>query len=269
MVDTFIGKPIERVEDLRLLRGKGRYVDDIHLDGMLHAVVVRSQIPHGRILGIDVEQARELPGVRAAFTAREIAADYPGGIPKVPIRLYPISQMEPFMQHVIAVDKVRYVGEPIAIIVADTAALAEDAADLVQADIEPLPAVPDCSAATRNSVLLFESQGTNVLVTYTGQKGEGRTATGPYVRKERFSIQRHSASMMEPRGLVASWDDAAGKLTVLGAAKVPFSTAKLSPRNSLCLSRASISSKSMWAADSAYAGSSTPKIFWFPTSRDG
>lgn len=222
----FIGTPVERVEDARLLTGKGQYIDDIHLEGMLHAVVVRSAIAHGRIIGIAAEEARRMPGVHAVFTGREIAAEYNGVVPQVPIRLYPVPEMAPFAQGVIAVEKVRYVGEPVAIVIADTAALAEDAADLVQANIEPLPVVADCHASVSNETLLFETHGSNVVVTYTGQKGDAPGAVGPYTRMEKFSVHRHSAVMMETRGLVASWEEKSTKLTVLGAAKVPFSTRK-------------------------------------------
>jgi len=222
----FVGTAVERVEDLRLLTGKGRYVDDIHIEGMLHAAIVRSAVPHGRIKAVDTEEARRMPGVRAVFTGRDIAREYGGAVPTVPIRLYPIPQMEPFAQGVIAVDKVRYVGEPIAIVVADTPGQAEDAADLVQADIESLPVVADWQTSMKNEVLLFESHGSNVVVTYTGRKGDAPGATGPYSRKEKFSVQRHSAVMLETRGLLAHWQEESGRLTVYGAAKVPFSTRK-------------------------------------------
>lgn len=222
----FIGTPVERVEDLRFLRGKGRYVDDIHVDGMLHAAIVRSATPHGRIRAIDTQEALRMPGVCAVFTGRDIAAEYNGAVPQVPIRLYPVPEMAPFAQGVIAVEKVRYVGEPIAIVIADTAGQAEDAADHVEAHIEALPVVADCQASVSNEVLLFESHGSNVVVTYTGQKGNAAAATGPYVHREKFSIQRHSAMMMETRGLLAQWEQNSARLTVLGAAKVPFSTRK-------------------------------------------
>ena len=121
----------------------------------------------------------------------------------------------------IADDRVRYVGEPLAIVIADSQAQAEDAADRVLADIEPLPVVADCQASLRNEHLLFEAAGTNVGVQYSGKKGEAGVK-GPYVRRERFSTQRHSAVTLEARGLVARWDGPGQRMTVFGAAKVPF-----------------------------------------------
>jgi carbon-monoxide dehydrogenase large subunit len=142
----------------------------------------------------------------------------------MPLRLSPIPEHVPFEQTVVAVEKVRYVGEPLAIVIADTTALAEDAAGLIYADIESLPAIPDWRTSARNEILLFEAVGTNIPVTYTAQKGDAKNVTGPYVRRETFSTQRHSAVTMETRGLVANWDAAGARMTVYGAAKVPFTT---------------------------------------------
>ena len=222
--DKFVGAYTRRVEDQRLLTGKARFVDDIHLDGMLHAVIVRSMVPHGRIKSIDVSQARVMPGVHAVFTGEDVASMCSGIVPTLPLRLSPIPEHVPFQQTVVATDKVRYVGEPLAIVIADSSALAEDAAELVYADIEALPVVSDWRISARNEVLLFESLGTNEPVTYTAQKGDAKSVFGPYVRRECFSIQRHSAVTMETRGLVASWDTVAQKMIVYGVAKVPFST---------------------------------------------
>ncbi|MGV3570108.1 MAG: xanthine dehydrogenase family protein molybdopterin-binding subunit [Ramlibacter sp.] len=219
-----IGTYTRRVEDQRLLTGKARFADDIHLEGMLHAVIVRSTIPHGRIVSIDTTAARELPGVHAVYTAQDVQAHL-GRVPKMPLRLSPVPEHAPFEQSVVATDKVRYVGEPLAIVVADSAAVAEDAANLVFADIEQLAAVPDWQASARDEVLLFEGKGTNCAITYVAQKGDARGVTGPYVRRERFVTQRHSAVTMETRGLVAQWAD--GRMVVHGAAKVPFTTRRI------------------------------------------
>src|SRR5262249_6766 len=118
--------------------------------------------------------------------------------------------------------KVRYVGEPIAVVVAESAALAEDALEAIAVDIEPLPAVADRMRARKGDVLLFEESGSNIASTITAVPGEVETAfrDAAYVRRERFKVQRHSAVPMEPRGLLAEWED--GRLTVCGAAKVPF-----------------------------------------------
>src|SRR3954464_3054649 len=112
-----IGSPVERLEDLRFLRGRGEFVDDVPSPEALHAVILRSSVPHGRIRGIDTSAALKRPGVRAVITARDI-----GDIPVITMRQELLPEFKPYQQPVIASDKVRYVGEPIAVVVADTAA---------------------------------------------------------------------------------------------------------------------------------------------------
>jgi carbon-monoxide dehydrogenase large subunit len=230
--DAYIGQSVRRIEDLRLLAGKGCYVDDLHPHGMVHAVILRSPMAHGRINAIDTAEAKAMPGVRAVFTGEDVARDSGGKIPVIPLRLAPMPELVPFEQLVIALDKVRYVGEPVAIVVADTAAQAEDAADRIGLDIEPLPVVANWKAAALDESLIFEPHGTNVAITYAARKGEAKQDFGRevYVRKARFGIQRHTGITMETRGLIAEWDASREKLTVFGAAKVPFSTrAMLAP----------------------------------------
>ena len=229
-VPAFVGTPVERLEDLRLLRGKGQYVDDLHREGMLHAAILRSTVAHGRIRSIAIAGARALPGVRGIFTAEDIAQSSNGSVPTVPLRLAPLPELVPFEQPVIAHEKVRYVGEPVAVVVADSLALAEDALDAIELDIEPLPAVADRRAAAKNETLLFEEHGSNLVVTYTATKGDAHSVKAPYSRRERFAVQRHTAVCMEPRGLLAVWDGAKTKLTVSGAAKIPFSTRRMLAR---------------------------------------
>jgi carbon-monoxide dehydrogenase large subunit len=229
---SFVGQPIERLEDLRLLRGRGQYVDDLHREGMLHAAILRSQIPHGVLRNIDVRKARAMPGVRAIFTASDIAK-HGGTVPTVPLRLLPLPELVPFEQPVIAQEKVRYVGEPLAVIVADSLAQAEDAADAIELDIETLPPVPNRQISGNDESLLFDAHGTNRAMKYTATKGDADAAfaTAPYVRRERFSVQRHTAVCMEPRGVLAVWDGAKTKLTVMGAAKVPFQSRRTIAKN--------------------------------------
>src|SRR5688572_24420268 len=126
--DAFVGTAVERIEDLRLLAGNGRYVDDIHRNGMLHAVIVRSAAAHGLITAIDTADAAKMPGVHAVYTGRDVAGEHDGRVPTIPLRLAPLLQLIPFEQNVIALDKVRYVGECLAIVIAETQAQAEDAA---------------------------------------------------------------------------------------------------------------------------------------------
>ena len=218
--DSYIGKPVERIEDLRFLRGRGQYVDDLKRDGMLHAAVVRSAFAHGRILSIDTAPALALPGVHAVFTAADLGAK----IPVIPVRSESQPSLDRVVQPVLAHGKVRYVGEPIALVVADTAAIAEDAADAVVVEIDPLPAVTDRASSEAGNALLFEESGTNKGATLTGVRGDADKAfaAADYVRRERFRVQRHTAVPMETRGLLAEWDAERERMTLTGAAKVPF-----------------------------------------------
>src|SRR5262245_31703848 len=217
--NTVVGSPIQRLEDPRFLRGRGTFVDDIHCDGLLHAVVLRSPVAHGRIRAVDTTAARQRPGVHAVITAAEI-----GAVPTIPLRQESLPVFKRYEQPVIAVDKVRYVGEPIAVVLAVDAACAEDAIESITAEIEPLPAVVDAQSARKGDALLFENVGTNLAVTFTALRGDADAAFhgAAYIRREIFGVQRHTALPMEPRGLLAQWDAASGQLTVSGAAKVPF-----------------------------------------------
>jgi aerobic carbon-monoxide dehydrogenase large subunit len=218
-INAFVGSPIERIEDLRFLRGRGTYVDDLARADLLHAVILRSSVAHGRIRAIDASAALAKPGVHAVITAANI-----GTVPMIPLRQEIFPAFKPFEQPVIAHGKVRYVGEPVAVVLADSAAVAEDALEAIALDIEPLPAVVDSACAAKNDVLLVEATGSNLALTLSGIRGDADAAfrDAPYVRRERFSVQRHGAVPMEPRGLLAEWDAARGALTVYGAAKVPF-----------------------------------------------
>ena len=220
--NSYVGSAVERMEDLRFLRGRGEYADDVHPSGLLHAVILRSAVAHGFIRGIDAAAALALPGVHAVITAADIGT----AVPTIPMRQEAMEAFRPFEQPVIAHGKVRYVGEPVAVVVADTAALAEDAAEAVRLDIEELPPVADRQAAERGDVLLFAAPSNRAGI-LTAVKGDADAAfrDAAYVRREAFSVQRHSAFPMEPRGLLAQWQD--GRLTVFGAAKVAFPNRKI------------------------------------------
>jgi len=220
MRNTFIGSPVERREDVRFVRGRGQYVDDLRPDGLLHAVILRSSVAHGRIRSVDASAARKIDGVHAVITA----LDMPGGPPRIPMRLQPLPEFKPFEQSVIADTKVRYVGEPIAVVLAESVAVGEDALERVIVDIEPLPAVSDYETSAKGDRLLFEECGTNRAMTFTAACGDADAAfkTAPYTRREKFRTGRHYGLTMEPRGVMAEWDAATSRLTVSGAAKVPF-----------------------------------------------
>src|SRR5579883_237477 len=220
MKNTFIGAPIERREDLRFVRGRGQYVDDLAPAGLLHAVILRSSVAHGRLHGVDASAALQIPGVRGVIAAKDMG-ERP---PIIPMRLQPLPDFKPYEQPVIAADKVRYVGEPVAVVLADSAAIGEDALEAISVDIEPLPPVTDLAGAAAGASLLFEPTGTNIALKFRAERGDAAAAfkDAPYRRRERFKVQRHYGLTMEPRGLLAEWDAAVGILRVFGAAKVPF-----------------------------------------------
>jgi aerobic carbon-monoxide dehydrogenase large subunit len=217
--NAFIGSPIERLEDLRFLTGRGTYTDDLAGKDMLHAVILRSSVAHGRIRVIGTAAARARPGVHAVITAADI-----GEVPAIPLRHDPLPSTMQYIQPIIAIDKVRFVGEPIAVVVAESVAQAEDALEAIELDIEPLPAVVERDAARKGDVLLFEASGSNIAGTITATRGDVDAAfkDAPYVRREHFRVQRHGAVPMESRALVAEWDAGGQHVTVSGVCKVPF-----------------------------------------------
>jgi carbon-monoxide dehydrogenase large subunit len=211
---------MERVEDLRMVRGRGTYVADVNRPNQLYAVILRSSVAHGTISSIDSREALALPGVHHVLAARDLG----NSVPVIPLRLQPLPQLECFHQPVLVDKKVRYVGEPIAVIIADSIAIGEDALERIALEIDMLPAIANRQQAEAKKAVLFDEHGSNVAITWKAFRGNADEAfkTADYVRRETFKIQRHAAMFMEPRGFVAEWDDAAGKLTVWGAAKTAW-----------------------------------------------
>src|SRR5579871_367036 len=159
-VKALVGRPIERIEDLRFLRGRGQYVDDLTREGVLHAAILRSQVAHGTVRSLDASAALAFPGVHGVLTARDIGSP----APVITLRLWSMPELEPFGQPVIADRKVRYVGEALAVVLADSKAIAEDALEAIDVDIEPLPAVADRGTACEGASLLFAEAGTNLAI---------------------------------------------------------------------------------------------------------
>ncbi|HEV7956666.1 MAG TPA: molybdopterin cofactor-binding domain-containing protein, partial [Marisediminicola sp.] len=224
MSNSFIGSPVERVEDLRFLRGRGEYVGDVARPGMLHATIVRSSQAHGRILRVDASRALSIPGVHAVLTAEQI-----GPVPTIPLLLDVMPDLQRFQQSVIAGAKVRYVGEPIAVVVAESRALAEDAAEVVDVEISPLPVIATTQSRSDHPALLFDEHGTNLAGVFTAVRGDAHQAfaEAPYTRRETFRVHRHTAMPMEPRGIIADWDGAAQRMTVWGATKAVFANRRI------------------------------------------
>jgi carbon-monoxide dehydrogenase large subunit len=220
-VRTLVGQPVHRAEDPRFLRGAGAFIDDIRREGMLHAVVLRSGVAHGRIRRIDTAAARAMPGVHAVMTAADIGQACAGKVPLIPLRLANLPEFAGYLQPVIARDKVRYVGEPVAVVVAETQGQAEDALERIELDIERLTAIPDRHVAAQDTAALFEGVS-NRTVRYEAKFGDADAAfaKAEYTRRETFACHRLTGLPLETRGQIAEWNG--GRLTVFGATKVLF-----------------------------------------------
>ena len=202
-----------------LLTGQGRYAADIRVDGVLHAFVVRSVRAHATIGAVTTADAKARPGVVTVITSE----DLPRPIPYIPIRQFSLPGMDRYLQPPLATDRVRYVGEPIAVVVASSRYLAEDAAQYVDVDYEDLPFVGDAeSSATKSSARLFEATDTNVAGRISMVRGDVAAAfnEAPVVVEALIKSQRHAAFPLETRGVVAE-PTVGGRLTVWGAAKIP------------------------------------------------
>ena len=219
--NTYIGAPIIRQEDRRFLTGLAQYVDDFKLPGMLYAAVLRSTHAHARILSIDASQALKIPGVAAVFTYQDIL-DTVEPRP-IPMRRGVYGGLERFLQYPLASNKVRYVGEPVAVLVASSRYVAEDALEAIDVRYDPLPPVVDAFQSERGDTLLFEEHGTNLAMEFAGTEGDIDAAfqQAEYTRAEEFRCHRHTGNPLETRGLVASYDPGAERLTVWGETKVP------------------------------------------------
>jgi len=193
-----------RVEDGPLLCGQGQFLDDLDpMPGALVAVVVRSPHPHARIRGIDVSRALAAPGVAAVIGPADVAAR---------LRPFSLSVKTPMPYYPAATDRVRFVGEPVAVVVAADRYLAEDAAELVRVDYEPLPAVTETDAALQpGAPLLHPEAGTNVATDRTFSFGpvEEAFGTAPHVVSGAYSFPRYSSTPMECYSVVARWREAA------------------------------------------------------------
>jgi CO/xanthine dehydrogenase Mo-binding subunit len=215
---AYIGSRAKRKEDVRLLRGIGKFVADFHRAGMVHALIIRSPHAHARIVGIETAAARKLPGVLGVLTA----ADMPN-LKSIPMRTGVLPGMERSLQFPIASTKVRYVGDPVAIVVAESRYLAEDAAELVEAKYEALDAVIDARQSMQSSgPQLHNAVPNNVAANFQVNVGDVDNAFREcdVIMEEEFSIQRHAAVPLETRGLVAEFDDGLGFLTMWGPTKM-------------------------------------------------
>ncbi|HZD41290.1 MAG TPA: xanthine dehydrogenase family protein molybdopterin-binding subunit [Terriglobales bacterium] len=218
MATQYIGASIGRREDFRLLTGEATFVDDVKLPGTLHAAILRSPHAHARIRAIDTRKALGRAGVVRVLEFKDIAA-----IAKpIPIRIYALAGLDRYLQFPLARDKVRHVGDPVALVIAETAYLAEDALEEIDITYEPLPAVVDVREALRDEVLLYEENGSNLAAHYKVSVGNMDQALrrAEYKRREEFKTQRLTGNPLETRGVLASYDSARDELTVWGPTKV-------------------------------------------------
>ena len=208
-----IGRSLPRLEDRPLLMGRGLFAADHALPGQVHLRVVRSSVAHGVIRSVDLQQARELPGVLGAWSAADV------DLPVIEFRQVAFPEMLPYRQPVLALDRVRYVGEPVAIVVATDRYIAEDAEELVRVEIDDLPVV--LSALEEPGE--FDDLNDTAALDFTWAYGdvEAAMAAGLRIVEVEARIGRHSGIPLECRGAVASFDPARGILDFYGAAKVP------------------------------------------------
>jgi len=213
-----VGRSVRRLEDPRLLTGRGKYAADFRLPRMLHGAVLRSPHAHARLGAIRPEAALAMPGVVAVVTAEDL-----GDVGRIPVRLGQPGAGA-CLQPPLARDKVRYVGEPVAFVVAESRYLAEDALEAMQVDYDPLPVVADALRAVEGDApVLHEVIHGNVVATLDTHKGDAAAAmaTADLRVTERFAVQRHTGVPMETRGLTAAVDPGTGVLGLWGVAKVP------------------------------------------------
>ncbi|HKI93647.1 MAG TPA: xanthine dehydrogenase family protein molybdopterin-binding subunit, partial [Gaiellaceae bacterium] len=214
-----VGTAQPRREDVRLLTGRGRFADDIHLPNMLHAAFLRSPLAHARIGRIDTAAARSLPGVHAVYTAADLEGIvepiyFDAGIPGHSVPPYPA----------LTGDTARFAGDPIAVVVADDRALAEDALAAIEVDWEPLPAVLTVEdAIAADAPQLFAEVPGNVIYHATHEYGdlEGAFAAADRVIPVRISQGRVTSSALEARGIVVDFDPVDGTITCYASAKAP------------------------------------------------
>ena len=224
MTTRNFGAPITRNEDARLLSGQALFVDDVELPGMLHAAFLRSNVAHARIRSIDVAAARMRPGVVAVYTAADLGAYWAPGpllVPPPPIAGITFNQRT---QVPLAKDKVRHVGEPLAVVLADSRYIAEDALADIGVELDPLPAVVDLEKALDDtSARVHEDVLGNIAAHVRQNRGSYADARSraEHLVARRFLYDHGASSPIETRGIVANWDGRANQLTIWDTTQAP------------------------------------------------
>jgi aerobic carbon-monoxide dehydrogenase large subunit len=215
IAERYTGASVRRKEDPRILTGRGNYIADVTMPGMTHAAFLRSPFPHARIRSIDASEAREAPGVVAVFTGADmepLVSSGPLGV------LAMMGAGGPPVFTMLATDKVRLVGDPVALVIADTRPLAEDACELIEVDYEELPGVATTDQALDpDAPLIFEDLDSNIAagpIANTYGDVEGAFAAADRIVRTRLHQHRHQNVPMETRGAVLSYDSATDELLV-------------------------------------------------------
>lgn len=218
-----IGQGIKRFEDVRLVKGEGRFHDDVNLPGQAHAVIVRSMHAHARVTRIDKKPALKVPGVLAVFTGEDLGDDL--GTMKMTLkRKRPDgSPMFAPAHQALARERARYVGDPVAMVVAETLAQAEDAAERLAIDYAPLPAVTSTAAAAGGPAVWDECPDniSNLHAAGDAAATEAAFAKAARVIKRRYVITRVHAQYMEPRGALGAWDPGEARYTLHADVQYP------------------------------------------------
>ena len=214
---NYVGQPVKRFEDPKLITGRGAFVDDIKLPDMLHAAVLRSPYAHARIRSIDLSAARNLSGVVAILTGADIA----GVLPDIPTRAMTgeraVDELRPPEHPLLAKDKACYVGQAVAVVVAQDPAVARDAVECIAIDYEPLSPILDPDAAVQSQApVIHEALGTNVAMRVRQRAGdvEAAFAQADQVIRQRYVVPRLAPAPLETRGVVAHYQPEANLLTV-------------------------------------------------------
>jgi carbon-monoxide dehydrogenase large subunit len=224
MTTRYFGAPIRRNEDARLLRGRALFVDDIEFPDLLHAAFLRAAVAHARIRRIDVSAALRRPGVVAVYTAADLGDYWQPGPLLVPPPPIPGITFNQRTQVPLARDKVRHVGEPLAVVIAESRHVAEDALADIAVELDPLPAVADLERALESSAAkVHDDVAGNVAAHVRQTKGNyaAARARAAHVVRRRFRYDRGTSSPIETRGIVARWDVRAAQLTVWDTTQAP------------------------------------------------
>jgi carbon-monoxide dehydrogenase large subunit len=224
-VTRVFGARIPRNEDARLLTGRAQFVDDVHLDGLLHVAFRRSEHAHARLLGVDVSTAQRRDGVIAVYTAADLGDYWQPGPLLVPPPPIPGLVFNPATQVPLVKDKVRHVGEPIAMVVATSRYIAEDALEDIVVDVEALEAVVDLERALApGAPVIHEAIGSNIAAHVIQCKGDYEAArqAAAAVISRRFHYDRGASASIETRGIVAAWDSSAEHLTIWDTTQAPI-----------------------------------------------